>query len=375
MSIDIPVCQNEEDLHKTFIERSAQGFLVLRGRCIIYANSSACKIFGCKIDEMINKPIEKVIGKVWQENIDIDHFLKNGKLSPIKLHSMQREEPNVWIQARLSPINYQGADAVLISILDITGEEKAKEELLRYERELKALAEEGSRQLRDKERLATIGEAAVMIGHDLRNPLQTIVNTTYLARQKLEESLAEKKLDKPGLISDLSAIEKQSLYMNKIVCNLLDYSRPLNPNLVNLSLPNIINETLAAIKVPENIEIITQMEECITMRCDPTMIRRVLINIISNAIQAMPEGGMLHLCASATEKDVILAIKDTGPGIPLEIKNKIFRPLITTKARGMGMGLAVCKRLLEAMDGDIRIVSDKCEGTIVEIKIPQAIER
>ena len=140
-------------------------------------------------------------------------------------------------------------------------------------------------------------------------------------------------------------------------------------------LANIISDTLAGMNIPDNIEIRMEMEESITVRGDPIMIVRVLINIISNAIQAMPDGGMLDLSASTTEKDVILAIKDTGPGIPLEVKNKIFHPLITTKAKGMGMGLVVCKRLLEAMDGDIRIVSEKCAGTIAEIKIPIAIGR
>ena len=214
-----------------------------------------------------------------------------------------------------------------------------------------------------------------MIGHDLRNPLQAIMNTTYLARQKVVEFSADANLDTLGIISDLAAIEKQSLYMNKIVCNLRDYSLPLNPDMVDLSLPFIISDTLASMSIPDNIKIRKEIGGSIALRGDPTMIRHVLINIISNAIQAMPEGGMLNLSASSTEKDVILAIRDTGPGIPLVVENKIYQPLITTKAKGMGLGLAVCKRLLEAMDGDIRIVSEKSRGTVAEIKMPLAAGR
>ena len=299
-------------------------------------------------------------------------FLKRKDRHQKKLHFMQKNRSNVWIQVKLSRINYQCTDALRKAFTDIVDEVRTKKEQFRCECELKAQLEERSRQLRDKERMAAIGETAVMIGHDLRNPLQAIVNTTYLARRKVEESLAEANLDKLGLISDLLAIEKQSLYMNKIVCNLLDYSRPLNPEMMDLCLPTIISDTLTRMNIPDNIEIRMEMEENITVRGDPIMIVRVLINIISNAIQAMPEGGMLNLSAASREKDAILAIKDTGPGIPLEVKNKIFHPLITTKAKGMGMGLAVCKRLLEAMDGDIRIASEKCMGTIVEIKIPMS---
>ena len=277
-----------------------------------------------------------------------------------------------WIETIRRPMLGEKGEVVgTVGIArDITAHKKAEERLKRYSEHLEDLVEERSRQLRDRERLAAIGETAVMIGHDLRNPLQAIVNTIYLARQKVEEPLPEANLDKIGLISDLATMEKQSLYMNKIVCNLLDYSRPLNPDMVDLSLPSLISDTLASMNIPDNIEIRTKIEEGITLRVDPTMIVRVLINIISNAIQAMPEGGMLDIFAFTTEKDVILTIKDTGPGIPLEVKNKIFLPLITTKAKGMGMGLVVCKRLMEAMGGDIRLVSEKCRGTIAEIKIP-----
>ena len=102
----------------------------------------------------------------------------------IILHFMQGDGSHIRIQATLSPIDYQGCDALLMAISDITDEGEAD-------------------RIRDKERLAAIGETAVMIGHDLRNPLQAIVNTTYLARRKVEESLAETEVDKLGLISDL----------------------------------------------------------------------------------------------------------------------------------------------------------------------------
>ncbi|MFZ2472062.1 MAG: ATP-binding protein [Methanothrix sp.] len=375
MSIDIPVCRGEEDLHRTLVERSTQGFLVLRGECIIYANSAACKIFGCTTDEMINSSIKNLISLLSQEDFYIDNFSEMREFEPINLHFLQKNGSNVWIRAKRSIINYQETYALLVAFSDITDEVRAKDELFRCELELKALVEEKSRQLIDNERLATIGETAVMIGHDLRNPLQAIMNTTYLARQKVVEFSADANLDTLGIISDLAAIEKQSLYMNKIVCNLRDYSLPLNPDMVDLSLPFIISDTLASMSIPDNIKIRKEIGGSIALRGDPTMIRHVLINIISNAIQAMPEGGMLNLSASSTEKDVILAIRDTGPGIPLEVENKIYQPLITTKAKGMGLGLAVCKRLLEAMDGDIRIVSEKSRGTVAEIKMPLAAGR
>ena len=153
MSIDIPVCRGEEDLHRTLVERSTQGFLVLRGECIIYANRAACKIFGCTTDEIINSSFKNLISLVSHEDVYIENFSDTGEFQPIELHFLQKNGSNVWIRAKRSIINYQGTDALLVAFSDITDEVRAKDELFRCERELKALVEEKSRQLIDNERL------------------------------------------------------------------------------------------------------------------------------------------------------------------------------------------------------------------------------
>lgn len=255
---------------------------------------------------------------------------------------------------------------------DITEHMMADEQLKRYSDDLEIIVEDRTKRLRDAERLAAIGETAVMIGHDLRNPLQNLVTTTYLARLKVENlSIPDiNRPEKQALITDLRTIEEQSNYMNRMVLDLQDYARPLSPEMRVVDLMPFMNKVLSSLVIPSDIEVQMDIKDELTWKIDPTMMTRVLANLITNAIQAMPHGGTLALAAARTEGEVVLTVRDTGLGISADIMPEIFRPLITTKARGMGMGLSVGKRLVEAQGGHINIDSEVDKGTAVVIKVP-----
>jgi signal transduction histidine kinase len=210
-----------------------------------------------------------------------------------------------------------------------------------------------------------------MIGHDLRNPLQAIVTTTFLARSKVE-SLAVPEKDgrlRQSVLDDLQTIEEQLVYMNKIVSDLRDYARPLRPEMTQVHLISFMKKVLSNMRMPENIEVHMEIEEGLNWEVDTTMMKRVLINLITNAVQAMPQGGLLTVAATRSDEDMVLTLKDSGAGIPPEILPEIFHPLFTTKAKGMGLGLAVVKRLSEAQGGDISIESEMGIGTTVVIRM------
>lgn len=217
------------------------------------------------------------------------------------------------------------------------------------------------------QRLATIGEAAAMVGHDLRNPLQVITYALYLAEQKLGSSNPE------DIRKTCTTIKEQVKYMNKIVSDLQDYSRPLKTKLLETSIHELINETLSTITIPENVNVSIVIEESLNfpkLKIDSLMIKRVFINLITNALQSMPKGGDLTITASKTEEKAVIRFQDTGVGIAEENKSKIFQPLFTTKAKGQGLGLAVCKRLIEANEGTILFESEVGEGTTFTVVIP-----
>ncbi len=223
-------------------------------------------------------------------------------------------------------------------------------------------------QLKEKERLAAIGATAAMVGHDIRNPLQAIMSDTYLLKQELTAMPISKIRE--GISESLNGIEENINYINKIVADLQDYARPLNPNYTKINLPQTINSVIKSIPIPKNIKTTLQTKTRIEIKSDPTFLRRILTNLINNAIQAMPNGGNLNLRSYTKDNQTYITIADTGIGIPEEIKPKLFTPMITTKAKGQGLGLAVAKRLTEALNGNITFSSQNQKGTKFTIQLP-----
>jgi len=296
-------------------------------------------------------------------HLDTVRRRKDGTLVPVSIFVAP-----VVIEGQL--IGYVGV------YIDITEHKRMEEELTKYTEHLEELVEEKTRELRDAERLVAIGETTAMIGHDLRNPLQSIVNTVYLARGKLK-SVPSPASEMQGLDELLGSIEKQTVYMDKLVSDLQDYARPLKPELRKIGLQQLISDALSAVKVPENVKVSTVFdtvslvtEEEFMLMVDLLLMRRVFTNLIINALQAMPDGGRLTITASKTEEAVLISVEDTGVGIPEEVMPKLFQPLFTIKARGAGLGLAVCKRMVEAHGGSITIKSKVGRGTIITVKIP-----
>ena len=251
---------------------------------------------------------------------------------------------------------------------------------LAFAKNLKKLVRKRTRELRRAqkkllraERMVGIGETAAMVGHDLRNPLQVMANILYLAKKSLAELPTEgKKITEKRNIEELMAtVGEQLQYMNKIVNDLQDYARPIEPNLVETDLYQVIQDTLSTMTVPQNVVVsITKEDEFPLLVVDPMLMRRAFSNLITNALQAMPAGGRLTIRLSKQEERALVSIQDTGVGIAPKNQNKIFQPLFTTKARGQGFGLPVCRRLVEAHDGSIHVESRVGQGSTFTVEIP-----
>jgi len=259
----------------------------------------------------------------------------------------------------------------------------ANEELQAGEEELRATNEElqaaneelkeAQEQLIRSEKLAVIGQLAGAVGHELRNPLGAIKNATYYIKGKLDRSELGQR--EPRVTEFLDIINDEITASNKIINDLLGFSRTRKPTVVPTRIEKVIDDTLSLIPLPENIELDrkpgTGLPE---VKIDPDQIQQVLANVITNAVEAMPEGGRLTITASEVEKFLEMKITDTGSGIAPEIAGKIFDPLFTTKAKGIGLGLAVCKSIIERHEGNIEVNSEVGKGTTFTIRIPLAVE-
>jgi signal transduction histidine kinase len=245
-----------------------------------------------------------------------------------------------------------------------------QDQLEHYSKHLEALVEEKTKQLKNSERLAAIGQTAGMVGHDIRNPLQAIIGEVYLANTEIA-SLPDSE-EKTKLLESLNMIKQNIEYMNKIVLDLQDFAKPLNPCPEETNIEKMIQELLTRKSVPTKIQTEAKIEsDTRIIKADSAYMKRILGNLVSNAAQAMPDGGKLTVQAYREKTAVVITVQDTGVGISEDAKEKLFTPLFTTKAKGQGFGLAVVKRLTEALGGTVTFESQEGKGTTFTLILPQ----
>jgi signal transduction histidine kinase len=225
-------------------------------------------------------------------------------------------------------------------------------------------------QLKEQERLVGIGQTAGMVGHDLRSPLQSIAGEVYMAEEEIASFPNGQTKEK--ISESIQVIDEQIKYMDKIISDLQSFVKPVEPQKETVNLKKLVSNVLSLIKIPENIKLTLNFSDEFTVLADPQLLKRVLINLVNNAVQAMSKGGTLNILGKSTVKGKTqVIIEDNGVGIPDEIKAKIFTPLFTTKPRGQGFGLAVCKRVIEAQGGTISFESQEGQGTSFTVELPQ----
>ncbi len=278
-----------------------------------------------------------------------------------------------WIELIATPI--KDKDGNITSVLELTvniTEKKAMQnKLAEYSQKLEKLVGERTEQLQRtqaklvrSERLAAIGELASMVGHDLRNPLTSIKGAAYLLKAKCAMNM-----DATGK-EMLSTINNSIDYSNKIINDLLDYSRDIKLELTETTPKALLKMASALIEIPGKIKIVDKMEDTSKIRADTGKMSRVFVNIIRNAFDAMPEGGNLQVTSRETEGNLEICFEDTGTGMEQETLKKLWTPLFTTKAKGMGFGLPICKRIVEAHGGRITAESIVGKGTTFIVTVP-----
>jgi PAS domain S-box-containing protein len=255
------------------------------------------------------------------------------------------------------------------TVQDITERKIMQQSLEEYSKNLEVIVEERTKQLQEAQRLAAIGQTAGMVGHDIRNPLQAIASDVYLLKSDLS-TMPECEI-KHSVRESLEGIEKNVYYINKIVADLQDFARPLNPHFEETDLKLIVDEVLRKKELHENVKVNVQIETTVDkFITDSTFISRIIHNLVNNAVQAMPRGGNLTIHTYKEASDTVISVKDTGVGIPEAVKGKLFTPMFTTKSKGQGFGLAVVKRMTEALNGTVTFESIEGNGTTFIVRFP-----
>ncbi|MGA2524290.1 MAG: CHASE4 domain-containing protein [Candidatus Bathyarchaeia archaeon] len=224
--------------------------------------------------------------------------------------------------------------------------------------------ESQSVKLQKSERLSAIGELARQIGHDLRNPLASIKTAVYYLSRKGSTCSDEKRETMLEIIvNDISRSDK-------IINDLVEYSSDIDLELEQCCPKSLLAGVLSILQTPKNVEVVDRTLEEPKILADAGKIQRVFKVIIKNAFEAMPNGGTLEILSREEKSTVQITFSDTGTGIVEEILPKIFSPLITTKAQGMGLSLAICKRIVDCHDGKIDFESIINKGTTFSVTLP-----
>lgn len=225
---------------------------------------------------------------------------------------------------------------------------------------------EAREELVRKEKLSMLGQVAGTVGHELRNPLGVMSNAVYFLQTVLAESDDTTR-------EYLAIIKNEIAAADRIVGDLLDSVRIKAPSPEAVSIGHLVEQVLAKFTLPPKIEIRLDLPESLPpVRVDSMQIHQVLHNLVGNALDAMPDGGLLEIRAAQAESagGIALSVRDSGVGMSAETQARLFQPLYTTKARGIGLGLVVVKNLTQANGGSVEVRSDVGHGTEFTITLP-----
>lgn len=207
-----------------------------------------------------------------------------------------------------------------------------------------------------QERLSAVGEMATVIGHELRNPLAAAINFLFMARNRIAES-------DPDLDSYLSRAERETSRAAALADDLTSYMRERSPDIVHLDLRAVLDEVLESAPPPQQVTV-SLPEPGIALDADKDQIIQALVNLVTNAYQAMAGGGSLTIAGSDADDATEVTAQDSGEGIDPTVAGRLFEPFVTTKVTGTGLGLAIVKRIVEGHGGAVTIDNGPTGGAL-----------
>jgi len=345
-----------------------------------YVSPRMAEMLDVKVEELLASP-EVIIKKIHPD--DMKSFASNGEVidgeaQPIEWKGRVAVKGEIkWLHIISSPeslgggcINWHGL------VTDITERVMAEEEIRQLNTDLEKRVDERTQELREAQeqlvrhgKLAVLGQMASSIGHELRNPLGVISSAVYYLN--LVQPNADDKVKQY-----LGIIDQEVRTSEKIISDLLGFARIKSVDREAVSVSELIDQTLLRFPVPASVNVQIEIAGDLPRAyVDPRQMIQVLGNLTTNAWQAMTStetknSGQLSLCSNLQNDMINITVKDNGVGITPENMKKIFEPLFTTKAKGIGLGLAVSRKLVEANGGRIEVESEAGRGSSFHVLLP-----
>ncbi len=225
---------------------------------------------------------------------------------------------------------------------------------------LETYKSDSEERLRRRERLATVGQLAASIGHDLRNPLGVIESSLFILRKRVK--------DDPGATKHVEKIFRQARTCEEIVTALLDMARSSPPKVQSIDFSALFREIREGVPLDPGIELECTVDDGVTLEADPGLLRQTIVNLVGNAARALPGGGRISVSVKfGGRDDVAITVVDDGPGFAPDILSTAFEPLVSGRAKGIGLGLALVKSVAERHGG--RATAHNREGGGAEVRV------
>jgi PAS domain S-box-containing protein len=349
--------RQSEERYRRLIDVSPYAVLVMRGDRILFANNEAIKLFGAvKADEIVGKSILDLFHPD-------DHTAVRRTIHELLEDSAQ--EP--MLEEKIVTVSGKSVDVEVSTARFVDEEGPAVLIMLRDISERKRLQE----QLRKTERIAELGTLASGMAHEIGTPMNVILGRAEYLMDRVTEEPVRK-----GLQTIITQVERITKVMNQ----LLAFARRKSPERASVLLKDIVEDGLELFrerlaKSRITVELMFD-EDCPPALADPDQMSQVFINLVMNAVHAMPDGGTLRIGLASEKQMVKLTVADTGHGIPRDVIEKVFEPFFTTKefGQGTGLGLTVVKGIIEEHLGSIAAESEEGKGTTFTILLPACFE-
>lgn len=373
------VLRKSEERYRALAEMAEDPIYVVdKSGSITYINTFGAAYFNKKPREMMGERLPGLFPPKTAARLmsDIRKVFKSGK-SVFAFGEFEFHGSKFWLDTRLSPMTDDNGKVTHVMGVsrDVTSHRKAEEVLERDKRELENLVSMSSQKLLTTQkrldragRLADIGTISAKVAHELRSPLAAIGMAAYNIRTKSGD---------PQLNSNIRNIEIKVLESDQIIKNLLLYSSIKSPIHENVKVCDLLNECadLAQLIFPGHNVTIRKIFKCphdMTLKADPVQLQEVFNNILNNSYESFKsKRGDIEISVSVYRGDQLKVIfKDNGPGIRPEALNHIYEPFHSTKARGTGLGLPVCKQIMNLHNGKMDISSSPGKGTTVALCLP-----
>jgi hypothetical protein len=334
--------------------------------------NEVCRI----VDKQSHIQIRDLVEKALQESI-----VSNPTGNTI-LIAKNKKEIFIDYNAALNRDQKRGVIGVVLNFRDITEYRNMEEQIREYNKDLKKIVEERTtrikeleRQRMENEKLAITGRMAARVAHEINNPLAGIQYSFLLIKDSIPEDHEHYEY--------VGRIDKEIKRISSIVRQMLDLSRPPKQALQEFNINTIILDVVAMLKVNCDKQGVTvnydTCSESLKVYMYEDSLRQVLFNIIQNAIDASLEGGRVDITLKNVNGHLKIMVADKGSGIPEELELKIFEPFFSTKGKiptgGLGLGLSICKGMVDMMGGSLSFESKENEGTVFIIELPVSVVR